>query len=160
MYKMLIISLVFVCGLSSFTTVRNNPNIEKFLNEFVANKECSKISLNGNLFSFKNKDEVKSEIEVFQLYIFKEEAPLSKSDQKYLSKEIRNSGLEILNMIKSKGSNIEIYVKEHDDIIENVVLLVYEEDSSIVFHAKGKISYSDLKNLNIDFEGSEVFDEY
>ncbi len=160
MYKMLFLSLVLVCSLSSFNYKNTNPQIEKFLNEFVADKDCSKISLSGNLFSFKNKDEVKSEIDVFQLYIFNDENPLSKSDQKYLSKYVQNSGMEVLNMVKSKGSNIEIYVHDDNDIIENVVLLVYSEDSSIVFHAKGKIRYTDLKKLNIDFDGSEVFDEY
>lgn len=150
MTKLAIISLLLLCAVPS-------SNLPDFLSDFVENRDCKKIALSGNLLSFSNADSVKSELEKFQLYIFDEDDQLSKVDISKIKNEVRKDGFELLNMVKSKGSNIEIYVNESasGEVIEDLFMLVKGEDSSILFYANGKLRYEDLKNLNIDFEGSD-----
>lgn len=158
--------MVFLC---SFTWVTNSnsltktdSNIEDFLKDFVEDRDCKKISLSGNLFSFKNGQGNESTVDLFQLYIFDEEDPLRKNDISAITNMVRKSRLELLNMVRSSDSKIEIYVKDDDDFIEDVFMLVQDRDdnSGIIFHAQGKIQYSDLENLNIDFDGSEELKNY
>ena len=148
MIKLAIMGLLFLCP---FT----NTDLTQFLDNFVESRECSKISLSGNLFSFKNKDNVKSEIEDFQLFIFDDGDLLSDRDVRAIKNEVHKNRMELLNMVKSKGSMIEIYVNESDDIIHELFMIVQGDDSSILFNANGKIRYEDLKNFNIDFDGSD-----
>lgn len=156
-----IYSLVFLCSFSLINPNIKGPEIEKILEDFVADKDCSKLAFSGNLLSFKNKKkEINSEIELFQLYIFDEETPLYKVEKDKILKMIKKADLELLNMIKSDGNHIEIYVREENEVINNVLMFVFSEDSSVIFHAKGKIKYSDLKNLNIDFDGAEELKKY
>ncbi len=160
MFKIAIASLIFLCAFAITKTETTDPNIEDFLKTFVKERDCSKISLSGNLFSFKSDKDVDSEIELFQLYIFNEKDPLKDKDVKEISKMIKNYNLELLNMIKSKDSNVEIYIKEKNDIIDDVFMLVSGKEDGILFHAKGKLRYKDLQKLNIDFDGSEELKNY
>ncbi|WP_235295796.1 DUF4252 domain-containing protein [Portibacter marinus] len=150
MTKLNIISLLFLCP---FLMVNND--FSQFLEEFVETRDCSKLSLSGNLFSWSNKDEVKSKIKDFQLFIFDEDDYLSDKDVSKIKNEIRKNNMELLNMIKSKGSLIEIYVNEKNDVIHDLFMIVQGEDSSILFNANGSIRFEDLKNINIDFDGSD-----
>jgi hypothetical protein len=150
MTKLAIISLLLLCAISS-------TNLTDFLSDFVEDRDCKKISLSGNLLSFSNSDNVNSELDKFQLYIFDEDDQLSKNDVSKIKNEVRKDGFELLNMIKSDGTNIEIYVNESKsgEIIEDLFMMVKGDDTSILFYANGKLRYEDLKNLNIDFEGSD-----
>ncbi|GLR16354.1 DUF4252 domain-containing protein [Portibacter lacus] len=153
MTKLAIISLLFLCPLLS-------SNFNQFLEDFVEDRECSKISLSGNLFSFKNSDNVKSEIDNFQLYIFDEEDYLSKNDVSKIKNAVRKNNLELLNSIKSKGNLIEIYVNEKNGIISELFMIVKGDDSSVLFNATGKIRFEDFKNIDLDFDGSEELKNY
>ena len=153
MTKLAILSLLFLCPLSS-------SNLYDFLNDFMEDRDVSEISLSGNLFSFSNKDDVKSKLDKFQLYIFDEDDHLSKNDVSKIKNEVRKEGFELLNMIKSKDSLVEIYVNDNGDVIKDLFMLVSSDDSSIIFYANGEIRYSDLKNLNIDFDGAEELKNY
>lgn len=165
MYKVAFASLILLCSFTYFnknavdtaeTNTVTETSITSFLKEFAKDRECTKLNFSGNLFSFKNdKGDVDSEIEVFQLYIFNEDDPITKLDQKSISTMIKNTDLELLNQIRSKDSKIDVYVKDNNDVIEDVFLIVVTEDSGIIFHANGKIRYEDLKKLNIDFDGAE-----
>ncbi len=148
MSKLAIMGLLFLCPFIS-------NDFTEFLDNFVEDRECSKISLSGNLLSFKNKGDIDSKIEDFQLYIFDEDDYLSKKDVSSIKNEAHKSRLELLNMVRSDGNLIEIYVRDQDDYISDLFVMVQGDDSSILFHANGKIRYEDLKNLDIDFDGSE-----
>jgi hypothetical protein len=151
MTKLAILSLLFLCSFSS-------NNLTDFLSDFVEDRDCKKIALSGNLLSFSNSDDVKSELDKFQLYIFDEDDQLSKNDVSKIKNEVAKDGFELLNMIKSDGTNVEIYVKESSsgNIIEDLFMMVKGDDSSILFYANGKLRYEDLKNLNLDFDGSDA----
>lgn len=153
MFKLAILSLLFLCPISS-------SNLYEFLADFVDGRDVSEISLSGNLFSFSNKKDVKSKLDKFQLYIFDEDDYLSKKDISKIKNEVRKDGFEMLNMVKSSGSLVEIYVKDDGHEIEDLFMMVSSDDSSIIFYASGKIRYDDLKNLNIDFDGSEELKNY
>jgi len=153
MTKLAILSLLFLCPFTS-------SNLYDFLNDFTDGREVSEISLSGNLFSFSNKDDVKSKLDKFQLYIFDEDDHLSKNDVSKIKNEVRKEGFELLNMVKSSGSLVEIYVNDNGDVIEDLFMMVKGDDTNILFYANGEIRYSDLKNLNIDFDGSDALKDY
>lgn len=165
MYKVAFASLILLCSFTYFnnndadtanTGIAKDTSITSFLKKFAEDRECTKLNFSGNLFSFKNDNgDVDSEIDVFQLYIFNEEDPITKLDQKSLTSMIKNTDLELLNQIRSKDSKIDVYVKDTNDVIEDVFLTVISDDTGIIFHANGKIRYEDLKKLNIDFDGAE-----
>lgn len=160
MYKVAIAAIVFLCSFTMIDT-GNNTNIEDALRAFVKNKECTKINLSGNLLSFSSKSGHESNVDVFQLYIFDEENPLSKNEINQVTGIAKKHNLEILNQIRNKDSRIEIYIKDSDDYIEELYMTVFDSDrSGVIFHAEGKIHYDDLENLNIDFDGSDVLKKH
>ncbi len=162
MYKLAIASIVFLCSFTLTPPELSNTKIEDYLEAFVEDRDCMKMSFSGNLFSFKNGGGKESKVDVFQLFIFGEEDPLSRNDVKDINKMVRNSGLELLNSIRSSGDKVDIYVRDDGEIIKDVFMMVVdaEDESGVIFHAEGKIHYSDLDDLNIDFNGSDELKKY
>ena len=166
MYKLALASILFLCSFAwinnTTDSINSTTQIEDFLKDFVKDRDCKKISLSGNLFSFKNGEGGDSHVDLFQLYIFDEEDPLRKNDISSINNMVKKSKLELLNMVRSGDSRIEIYVKDDGEVIKDVFMLIQDRDdeSGIILHAEGEIQYSDLENLNIDFEGSEELKNY
>ncbi len=76
--------------------------------------------------------------------------------------KINTKGYEVLMTVKSKGDDdVEFLIKENDDVIEELLLLVGGDESFVMMSFVGKINLEQLSKLSdsMDFDGLEHLEE-
>lgn len=80
---------------------------------------------------------------------------ITKSDSKQLINGMHKDNFSDLIQIREKGNNVQCLVKESGDFITDVVLLVTSDSDVILLNIMGKLTYDDLRKLDLDIKGAE-----
>jgi len=92
-----------------------------------------------------------------RILTFEDSNPVSRKDLDRLTERVRRENFEDLVMVRDKGANVKIMIREKGELVKNVLILVSETDSFTMVSLKTRVKYDqieDLINESIDEEGS------
>lgn len=137
--------------------------IENFYDKYVDNEKISDLSLNGWILSLASKmsdeegTEILEKITKLRIMIAEEKNIVTKPDIKKLMRDVRKNEFEDLMTIRDEGSRVNFMIREEGDNITNVLVIIHGDDDFILLSLEGNLNFDDLKELNFDVEGGDVF---
>ena len=142
-----------------------NESIEQFYNKYIENENVTDINLKGWVLSLasliadeKTGEEVLEKITQLRIMVADEKNIVSKSDLKKLMKDVRKNSFEDLMTVRDGNDRINFMVREKEDgTITNVLVIVNGDKEFILLSLEGALDFEDLKKLQFDVEGGDVF---
>lgn len=97
-------------------------------------------------------------IRKLQLLVVEDGRQVSAAASTQLRRQLeRQEGFEPLIYVRSEGTQVHFMVKEEDNIIQNVLMLVHSPDELILIHLRGRLRIEDLRKLDFDLKGGDQF---
>ena len=160
----LIITLLF-----SMTAMAQNDAISTYFDQYVDDENFTVVYVSGKMFSMLSKvevDELKDEEAQAIMDVAKdikglrvlvtEETPREyyKTARKLIN---TNDGYEVLLTVRDEGTNVNFWIKETGNVIEELFLLVGAEDEFVMVSFLGKLDLNKIAQLanTIDMKGAE-----
>jgi len=146
-----------------FLASSQQESIEKFYNKYVDNEKISDISLNGWVLSMASKmsdeegTEILEKITKLRIMIADEKDIVAKTDVKKLIKDVQKNSFEDLMTIRDEGTRINFMIREEGENITNVLVIIHGEGDFILLSLEGNLNFDDLKQLDFDVEGGDIF---
>ena len=146
-----------------FLASSQSESIENFYEKYIENEKISDISLNGWILSLASKmseedgTEILQKITKLRIMIAEEKGIIQKSDIKKLMKDVRKNDFEDLMTIRDGDARINFMVREKGNTITNVLVVINDGGDFILLSLEGNLNFDDLKELNFDVEGGDVF---
>ena len=141
-----------------------HESIENFYNKYIEDEKVTDINLNGWVLSLasliadeETGEEVLNKITQLRIMIAEEKNIVSKSDLKKLMKEVRKNSFEDLITVRDGNDRINFMIREKGDKITNVLVIVNGDNEFILLSLEGALNLEDLKKLQFDVEGGDVF---
>jgi len=129
----------------------------------VDNEKISDISLNGWVLSMASKmsdeegTEILEKITKLRIMIADEKDIVAKTDVKKLIKDVQKNSFEDLMTIRDEGTRINFMIREEGENITNVLVIIHGEGDFILLSLEGNLNFDDLKQLDFDVEGGDIF---
>jgi len=141
-----------------------HESIENFYNKYIENEKVTDINLNGWVLSLasliadeETGEEVLKKITQLRIMVADEKNIVSKSDLKKLIKSVRKNSFEDLMTVRDGNDRINFMIREEGDTITNVLVIVNGDTEFILLSLEGALNLEDLKKLQFDVEGGDVF---
>jgi thioredoxin-related protein len=160
-----IITMLFLASLF-LQAKAQTENIESFYNRYAKNEKATNVTIKGWLLDVATQftedvesRKVLSKITQLRVLLMEEGNPVSNAEYLQLKKDIRNDDFEELLQIRDEGSQVDFFIREEDNHITNVLMLVNETDGFVLLSLEGLLKLEDLKNLKIETEGGAHFEK-
>ncbi len=159
--KKLIIAIAIM--VIPFLASSQHECIEKFYDKHVGNEKITDISLNGWILSLASEisddegDKILEKITKLRIMIAEKNNTISKTEIKQLMKDVRKNKFEDLMTIRDDGNQINFMIRENNNTITNVLVVIRGDDDFILLSLEGNLNFDDLKELKFDVEGGDVF---
>ena len=145
-----------------FFAFSQHEEIETFYNKYIKNEKVTDVSLNGWILSLASKmsDEEGTEIlkKITKLRVMiAEKNIVAKNDVRQLMRDVRKNEFEDLIIVREEDTRVNFMYREEDETITNVLVVVRSDDEFILLSLEGALNFEDLKELNFDVEGGDVF---
>ena len=162
-----LLSLITVLLLAISAQAQNDA-IAKYFDQYMDDENFTMVYVSGKMFSMIAKidiDELKDEEAQIIMDVAKdikglrvlmtEENP--RQYYKTARKLINSDEYEILLTVRDKGENVNFWIKEKDNVIEELFLLVGGEDEFVMVSFMGKLDLNKIAQLadKIDMKGAE-----
>ena len=162
MKNILIAIAILAIPMSGFC---QHESIENFYNKYIENEKVTDINLNGWVLSLasliadeKTGEEVLEKITQLRIMVADEKNIVSKTDLKQLMKDVRKNSFEDLMTVRDGNDRINFMIREKaDGTITNVLVIVNGDTEFILLSLEGALNFEDLKKLQFDVEGGDVF---
>ena len=163
------LSAIIITMLFSMTAMAQNDAISKYFDQYVDDENFTVVYVSGKMFSMLSKvevDELKDEEAQAIMDVAKdikglrvlvtEENPRDyyKTARKLIN---TNDGYEVLLTVRDEGTNVNFWIKETSNVIEELFLLVGGEDEFVMVSFLGKLDLNKIAQLanTIDMKGAE-----
>ena len=163
------LSAIIITMLFSMTALAQNDAISTYFDQYVDDENFTVVYVSGKMFSMLSKveiDELKDEEAQAIMDVAKdirglrvlvtEETPKEyyKSARKLINP---NDGYEVLLTVRDEGTNVNFWIKETNNVIEELFLLVGGEDEFVMVSFLGVLDLNKIAQLanSIDMKGAE-----
>lgn len=153
--------LICFLGSTGFTFAQSK-SIHNFYNKYAGFENATDINVQGwvlKLASAFSEDEkaqnTLDKITQIRILIMEDENLVTYDDRKKLIRSLKKDKFETLLQVKDGGDNIDFFLREEGDHITNILMLVNGKDGFVLLSLEGLLNLEDIKDLNIDIEGSE-----
>lgn len=146
-----------------FLATSQQESIENFYNKYVDDENISDISLNGWILSMASKmseedgTEILQKITKLRIMLADEKNIVAKADIKKLMRDVRNNDFEDLMTIRDEGTRVNFMIREEGENITNVLVIIHGDGDFIMLSLEGNLNLEDLKQLDFDVEGGDIF---
>lgn len=162
MKNIVLLVALFVLPMCSY----GQKSVKSFYNKYKKYENVTSVKLQGWVIKLAAKftdddDAKKAARHISKLRVLSMENGnlVTKQDYKALLKSIRKDRFEDLMMIREGAMKVNIYVKEKDDEITNVLLIVNDVKDFVMISLEGKLKLEDLEDLDITVEGGDYFNK-
>lgn len=155
--------------LLSISAHAQNDAISTYFDQYLDDENFTVVFVSGKMFSMISKvdiDELKDEEAQIIMDVAKDIKGLrvlvTEENPKEYYKEARklinvNDGYEVLLTVRDKGDNVNFWIKEQNNVIEELFLLVGSEDEFVMVSFLGKLDLNKIAQLaeKIEMSGAE-----
>ena len=161
------LSILFVLLVLPMLMFGQEKSIKKFYNKYKNNEDVTTVKISGTVIKLvakfakgeegKEVKDVVQHISKIRLIHMQNGNLVTKRERKELLNDVRGEAFEELVRIKSDGTAVEFFVREANDKITNVLVLVSEENSFMMLSIEGTLNYKDLQNLELEMDENDTF---
>jgi hypothetical protein len=142
------------------TVFCQSKSIENFFSKYKNHESTTTLTFGGGLIkfaaSFEEEGETKILDKISQVRLMVSEGNLvTVNDYKGFTKSLKKDAFEDLMQINAEGTKVDILIRENGNWISDVIILVDDEEDFIMISVEGNFQYSDLNDINLNFEGGE-----
>ncbi len=151
---------IFIALILSISLTAFSQSTDSILKKYADKEEVSQMSLTGDILRMFAQEyeqrELIDKVDKINLLIFSEKSVLDPVDLKMIKSNLKKDNYEELINARDGKMNVQILVREKGETIRNLFMLYSDGDTQqIIADMKCKLTYDDLKKLDLDFEGSE-----
>jgi len=148
-------------GSTGFSFAQSN-SIQSFYKKYAGYENATDINVQGwvlKLASAFSEDEkaqnTLDKITQLRILIMEDENLVTYDDRKKLTRSLKKDKFEELLQVRDGGDKIDFFLREDGGQITNLLMVVNGKDGFILLSLEGLLNLEDIKDLNIDIEGSE-----
>ena len=137
--------------------------IEKFYDKYIKDEKVTDISLDGWILSLAAKmsdeegTEILEKVTKLRIMVAEEKNIVTKSDIKQLMRDVRKNEFEDLLTVREENTRVNFMIREEGDKITNVLVVVYGDDEFVLLSLEGNLDFDELRELDFDVEGGDIF---
>lgn len=151
--------LVLLCSTFTLVLGAQSKSIETLYNSISTSDDVFKVELGGVFFDLvADTDETQEKkmegIKTLRI-LGAEHSSIPGSSIAQLLRGLRQERFETLTEIRSDGDRVQIMMKENKNVVTDFVAVFGGKDGFLMFSVEGEFSIDDLKDLDIDVEGSD-----
>ena len=161
MKKIIFLIALFVTPFLAFS---QHESIEKFYNKYMDHEQVDNVSLSGWILQMASKfanektgEEVLKKITQLRIMVAQEKNIVTKSDLNQLMKDVRKNDFEDLMTVRDGTDRVHFMIREEGDVITNALVIINGDNEFILLSLEGALDFKDLKELQFDVEGGDVF---
>lgn len=146
----------------SYSTFAQSPAVQSFIGQY-KNQDATSISLSGIAIKLASNQSDKnrnflSKIEGLNLLVLDETNQLpSKAEVGKLLKSLRSKQYEDLIQIREDGNQVQFLIREDNNKVTNVLMLVKGEQKFVLLDVYGSFRYEDLNDIDLDADPKQYF---
>lgn len=163
MKKILLIASALFLTMSALFA--QTESVKSFYERYTNQEKVSDYTINGWLLKVASEysdntdaSKVLEKITQLRVLVMDDGNPISSHEYKDFLKVLRKDDFEELIKIKDEDVDVDFFIREEDQHITNVLMLVNEKDGFVLISLEGLLKMEDLKNINLDIEGGEHFE--
>lgn len=160
--KKIIFSLALL-GLG-FALPAQNQVVQDFMRKFGKYEQATRLNIGGLFLKLAAKDSDDDEamrimrsISSLHLLNFDEGNPVEANDVNQLMEKLRADKFEDLAYFKGDDAHVRFMIKESNDLITDLVMIVKGEKNFLLLNLEGRLKYTDLNDFNMEVNGSKEF---
>lgn len=160
--KKIIFSLALL-GLGIALPAQNRV-VQDFMHKFGKYEQATRLNIGGFFLKLAAKDNddedasrIMRSISSLHLLNFDEGNPIEANDINQLMQNLRGEKFEDLAYFKGEDSHVRFLIKETNDIITDLVLIVKGDKNFLLLNLEGRLKYTDLNDLNMEVSGQKEF---
>lgn len=141
-----------------------NQAVQDFMRKFSKHEQATRLNIGGfflKLAAKDNEDEEASRImrSISSLHLlnFDEENPVESNDINQLMQNLRGEKFEDLAYFKGDDSHVRFMIKESNDVITDLILIVKGDKNFLLLNLEGRLKYTDLNKFNMEVNGTKEF---
>lgn len=138
--------------------------VTQFYDHYKSQKEVTNLNLRGFVLDLvgtfsddKDAQKILRKVSHLRFLMVEEQNLVSPESYTSLIRGIKSDRFEALMMLREEDQRIEFFLRENDDTITDVLLLLHGEEGFLMLSLEGAFKFSDLNDLQIDIEGGEHF---
>ena len=89
-----------------------------------------------------------------KLLVVEDSIQIQQMDVHQLKQDLHQESYEDLMTVQSKDSKVNILIREKDELIRNIVLLVHESDNFVLMSLKTKLTMDELAEIINNYQSS------
>lgn len=159
--KNVLIVLAF-CFVSNLAPAQSGP-IQDFYQKYKSMDQVENIQMKGWVlkliaqFTEEKEEKWLRQITRLRLLNIADGQLVPQTDYQDLVRKVHDHRFEDLLDVRDQGEHVRIMVREKEDYISDILLLVRGTDSFTLLSLEGALRLQDLKNLQLDIEGGDHF---
>ncbi len=141
---------------------QSKQTVDDFFKKYKQDDRTEHLRLGGLVMdlavSFSEDEQEKKmlkKIKRLRLLSFDEHNPVSSSEYQDLMRGVKADRYSPLFRIREGGENVDILVQEHNNLITDVLLIVYDKNEFILLNLEGRFRFEDLNDFEVKIEGGE-----
>ncbi len=162
--KNLIILLFLAIAIPSFG---QSDAVKNFYAKYKNTENIVNVNIQGWILkmvaTFSDEDDMPKDlirkISHLRVLVFEDGNPISKKEYKNLLSDVKNDKFETLLTVRDGKDNVHLLVREEREIITDAIVLVRSDNEFVLVSLEGAFSLNDLKNLDLDIEGTDHFEK-
>ena len=156
--------VLLLAGFLPLLSTAQNKEIKKFYDKYRSLDNVQDIKLQGWVLklasTFTDEEEAEKilkKITQLRVMIMEDGNLVSPQEYNNLVRSVKKDRFEELIKIKEEGQDIEFMIREENDAITDVLIMVSSPDQFVLLSLEGKLKFSDLNDLQIEVDGGEHF---
>jgi hypothetical protein len=170
MKNQLLLPLFLVCLLFGFSNgaYAQSKTINRFIKKQGRLAESEHLNIGGFVLKIASKfvddddaSQIVRHLSRLRVMTVPEASRISAKAIQTLKQGVRSESFEDFFMAREGGQRIEVLVRDTEDGITDLLLLIQErdEDKFTLVSVEGLFRFSDLKDLSLEFEGSDILED-
>lgn len=141
-----------------------NQAVQDFMRKFSKHEQATRLNIGGFFLKLAAKDNddedasrIMRSISSLHLLNFDEENPVESNDINQLMQNLRGEKFEDLAYFKGEDSHVRFMIKESNDVITDLILIIKGDKNFLLLNLEGRLKYTDLNKFNMEVNGTKEF---
>lgn len=140
-------------------------SINRFIDRHSDYENVTAVELSGFLLRSvakfaddENGQRILASIRKLQLLVVENGQQISAAESTQLRRQLeRQEGFEPLVYVRSENTQVHFMIKEENNTVQNLFVLIHSPDELVLIHLRGKLRIEDIRKLDFDIKGGDQF---
>lgn len=160
--------ILILCVVLPILSYGQDKSVKKFYNKYKYDETVTSVKIQGWMLKMAAKfaedeeddgeaAELLRKVTRLRVIAMEDGNVISKKDLNQFKKEMAADNFEPLMQVREDGQIIDFFIREADEVITDLVVLVKDKEEFIMLNLEGNLKFEDLRKLDFDVEGGDSF---